>query len=128
MQWVVWVLPIVIAGALFYIFNATSPNGIGPGGVLITFVLIYALCLNIIFIFLHTGLSQLSKLAIYKTYVGQRQWNIGVKRAYYIASILAFAPVLLLGVQSIGQLDVKDVILVVVFMALATVYIVRRVR
>ena len=48
------------------------------------------------------------------------------KSSYYIASIIAFAPVLLLAMQSVNQLTIGDVLLVVLFTGLAIFYIVRR--
>jgi hypothetical protein len=47
---------------------------------------------------------------------------------YYIASIVALAPVFLLALNSIGQLEVKDFILVIMLVGLACFYVIRRSR
>jgi len=48
------------------------------------------------------------------------------KVSYYIASIIAFMPVLLLAMQSVNQLTIRDVLLVVLFTGLAIFYVSRR--
>lgn len=51
---------------------------------------------------------------------------MGVRKAYYIASVLAFGPVLLLAMQSVGQLQPRDVILAASFLVIAIFYVVKR--
>ena len=51
---------------------------------------------------------------------------MGVRKAYYIASAVAFGPVLLLALNSVRQLRVTDILLVGVFLALAIFYISKR--
>ena len=55
-----------------------------------------------------------------------KEWRIGVRKAYYVASILAFAPVLLLGMQSVGQLQIRDIVLMIAFVSIAIFYVLKR--
>jgi hypothetical protein len=48
------------------------------------------------------------------------------RRAYYIASALAFIPVSLLAMQSLQQIKVFDVVLVAVLTSLIIFYIIKR--
>ena len=123
---VVSILPFVCLAALFVLFNVSNPVDIGPGGILFVFVLIYALFASSFFILLHFGVGIVSRLVSRTKTIDHRHWQIGVHRAYYIASALAFAPVIILAMQSVGQLQLRDVILVTVLEALAIFYIVKR--
>ncbi len=58
--------------------------------------------------------------------VEQRTWRIGVRRAYYVASILAFIPVLTLAMNSLGQLQIRDILLVITLTAVAVFYVIKR--
>jgi len=78
---------------------------------------------NLIFAILFVGMA--SKIWARRG-VNIREWRIGVKRAYYIASIVAFGPVLLLAMQSVGQLQIRDVLLVMALLVLAIFYVVKR--
>ena len=123
---VVSVLPFVCLGALFVLFNISNPVDIGPAGILLVFILIYLLFASSFFILLHFGVGVVSHLVAKTKTIDHRHWQIGVQRAYYIASALAFAPVILLAMQSVGQLQLRDVILVTILEALAIFYIVKR--
>ena len=111
---------------LFVIFNVSNPVDIGPGGILIVFVLIYLFFASCFFILLHFGINILSRYLARRKSIDHRHWQVGVRLAYYIASALAFAPVVVLAMQSVGQLQLRDVLLVTVLEVLAIFYIVKR--
>lgn len=124
-----WLLaaPVVIFGALIVVLHATDPLEIGPGGVLGVFMLIYLLALSLLFIFLHIGVSWVSRLiAKRQKNAGQREVRVGAKKAYYVASLVAFAPVLLLAMRSFAELKVIDIVLVLGLLAVVTFYILKR--
>ena len=52
--------------------------------------------------------------------------GMGAQKAYYIASVLAFAPVTLLAMQAYSQLQFTDIALVVILLAIVTFYIIKR--
>ena len=119
--------PFLFAGVLFTVLSSTDPVVIGPGGVLAVFTLVYLFCLSIVFVLLHFGVSWVSRFVLKQRDVAHVQaFSIGVRKAYYIASVLAFAPVILLAMQSFAQLRWTDVLLVVVFMLVAVFYIIKR--
>lgn len=122
----VYIIPVTVLVALFALFQMTNPVSIGPGGILFVFILIYLFVASCFFIILHFGVGLIGRLVTRHRTVEQRQWRIGVRKSYYIASIVAFAPVCFLGMQSIGQLQLRDVLLVAFLMLVAIFYVVKR--
>jgi hypothetical protein len=55
----------------------------------------------------------------------QRQ-HVTLKRSYIYGSVLALAPVLILGMRSIGRAGVYEVVLVVIFEVIACLYIAKQ--
>jgi hypothetical protein len=49
------------------------------------------------------------------------------RRAYYFSTVLAAAPVMLVGLQSVGAIGIYEFILVVVFEVIGCVYITKRI-
>ena len=119
---VIYSLPIISLGVLLFLWNSTNPAEIGPSGVFVIFVLLYLFWLGVMFILLRVVSFLIKKLV--KRSPTLRYLNGRV--AYYIASVVAFVPVLILAMQSVGQLEVRDIALVIVFASLAIFYIVRR--
>lgn len=122
-----YLIPFFALTALLLISTLTDPVSVGPGGILIVFLLVYIFWAGLFFTVLHLGLDVLSRLIIkYRRTVTVRSLQVSVRKAYYIASALAFAPVLFLAMNSLGQLQIRDVGLVLVFMLLIIFYIVKR--
>lgn len=119
-------LPLLVAAILLVIFSFASPIAIGPLGVLMVFGLLYLLFASSFFIVLHWGLMVSGQLVARRRPINPRRWRLGERRAYYIASVLAFGPVMLLALNSVGQLKLQDVTLVTVLLALAVFYISKR--
>lgn len=119
-------LPVVSALGLFLMLTYTNPLSAGPSGMLVVFLLAYLLCASILFIVLHWGVGFVTKLLSRSKKLNIREWRIGVRKAYYIASVIAFAPVLLLAMQSVGQLQARDVVLMLVFVSMAIFYVLKR--
>ena len=126
LRFIVYALPLLCVAGLFVVFNVSNPVDIGPGGILFVFILIYLTFASLFFIVLHFGVNLVSRYLSSRKTIDQRHWNIGVRRAYYIASVLAFAPVVFLAMNSVGQLQIRDVLLVTLLEVLAIFYIVKR--
>jgi len=123
---ITYALPLISAGGLFLMLSLTDPLSAGPAGMLLVFFLIYLFGASVLFIFLHVGLRLVSRLINKYSKMTIREWQLGVRKSYYIASVLAFGPVLLLAMQSVGQLQVRDVILTVAFLTIAIFYVIKR--
>lgn len=122
----VYAFPLVAVVGLAIFFSRTDPSSVGPVGILGVFVTIYLICLDLIFLLVHGGLRVLGALLAKARLAHPKAWRVGVRKAYYIASVVAFGPVFLLAVSTLGQLQVRDVALVVIFLALAVVYVLKR--
>lgn len=112
--------PFILLGAIIGVMNLISPLSAGPGGILVVFSLIYLWCLSVVFALLYAGSRFLDK-----NNIGGVQ-ALRARKAYYVASVLACFPVLLLAIISIRQIDIVSVGLVALFVGLAAFYVVRR--
>lgn len=105
----------------------TSPASAGPFGLLVIFVTAYLTFVGVISFFLF-GINRLfimvsSSLRPHKT-VHPMQF----KRAYYFSTVLAAAPVMFIGLQSVQSIGIYEVILVIIFEVVACLYVSRRMR
>lgn len=122
-----YLIPLFAVVALLFIMTSTDPVSIGPGGILVVFLLVYVFWAGLFFTVIHLGIGIASRFLIkHRKSVTVRSVQIGARKAYYIASALAFVPVLFLAMNSLGQLQFRDVALVLVFMLLIIFYIVKR--
>ena len=122
----IYIIPVASVVTVFALFQSTDPVSIGPGGILAVFILLYLFFVSFLFILLHFGAGIAGKVLLSRKTVEQRQWYIGVRKSYYIASIIAFAPVCFLAMQSIGQLQIRDITLVMLLTIVAIFYVVKR--
>lgn len=113
---------LVVLIALLY---TTTPATIGPLGLLLVFIMIYTLVLGALTFFVF-GLSRLGTRLSSVLSLSRPLRPLTLKRAYYYCSVIALAPVMLLGMQSVGAIGVYEVVLVVLFTIIACVYIARR--
>lgn len=110
----------MMAGTLFagavagvvVLMNNYTPLEIGPNGILFFFLLLYILFF-LVSVALLSGLAKVLKRAA------------PGRKLVYLASALSFAPVLLLALSTISQLQVQDIVLVVIFELLAIFYVSR---
>ncbi len=116
---------VIAAIALVFLLNQTTPNQAGPLGVLIIFFLMYVVALGGVTFVLHGGSRLIAKLSASLT-VKRPFRIISLKQSYYYASIIALAPVMLIGMQSVSGINIYDILLVVFFVAIGVVYISRR--
>lgn len=119
-NYVIYLTPFLSGAVLFFMLTIASPLAVGPAGILIVFGLLYALIFSTLY-----GLMLLTSTVV------QKFTSVGFpsrRKIYYMISIIAFGPVFLLALNSIGQLDTKDFILVVLFLIIACFYVSRRVR
>lgn len=112
---------------LLGILNAVDPVSAGPVGILVVFIIIYLIVASLLFTILHLGVRVVSAQIVKRNKrVTVRAYRLGVRKAYYIASAVAFGPVLLLALNSVRQLKLTDILLVGAFLVLAIFYINKR--
>jgi hypothetical protein len=120
------VLVLILSGVLLWaLLHLTTPTSVGPMGVLVVFVLLY-----IIFLCIFTGLVSLVSYTVsllLRNSIRTRPIKpISYKKAYYLGSVLALAPVLLFGMQSLGKIGFLEFGLVVMFIVLGCVLVIKR--
>ncbi|HEU4715393.1 MAG TPA: hypothetical protein VFS14_01030 [Candidatus Saccharimonadales bacterium] len=113
---------------LAVLLQTTTPATIGPLGILFVFILLYVSVLGVL-TFLLFGCSRIiAKLASSIIVRKSTIQPLTLGRAYYYSSVLALAPVLFIGMQSVGEVSIYDVVLVVLFVVIACIYIAKRTR
>lgn len=105
------------------LLQSTSPSTIHPLGILFVFVLFYIAALGVLTFFMF-WLSRLLAKAGPRTHLAARPMT--ARQAYYYGSVIALAPVLLVGMRSIGRGTAWDFVLVVLFEIIACFYIAKR--
>lgn len=123
------ILVLIGLGAIISIFGVmqvTAPATIHPAGLLGFFVLLYIVSLVTITI----GLMFVTKLtkAVIKIARPDRYSPemMTYSRAYMYSTMLAFAPVILIAMRSVGAFGAGDIALVIVLELLACFYVWRR--
>ncbi len=105
----------------------TSPATAGPFGLLVIFITAYLTFVGLISFFLF-GINRLIIMVSSGMTVRKPLRAMEFKRAYYYSTVLAAAPVLLIGLQSVTSIGFYEVILVVIFEVVACVYVSKRMR
>jgi hypothetical protein len=103
---------------LAVVFHTTTPLSAGPLGILIVFIVAYALCVALFFLLISTIASVLRRLDKVK--------GLSTRRIYYVASVLGFVPVLYLTLSAMGGVTFWGVSLIFVFVGLSLFYVLRR--
>jgi hypothetical protein len=110
---------------LAILLTLTTPNQVGPVGVLVFFALIYIISLGI-FVGLVYLFSSASTFLFKKSISTRPVKRLSTKKLYYVSSILAFAPVLLLAIQSFGGIGFLELALVLLFETIGVFLILKR--
>lgn len=123
----IYTMPLWLFLILLALMSWVDPVTAGPAGILAVFVIIYLIIASLLFTVLHLGVRVVSaRIAARGSSVTTRAYRVSVRKSYYIASAVAFGPVLLLALNSVRQLRPTDILLVGVFLGLAIFYISKR--
>lgn len=118
----IYSLPIICIALLAIIINTTDPS-VNVASILLVFLLLYVLLVSAIYIVLRLFRHWMS-LVNHKNMPVRSKMS--QRRAYYIASALAFIPVCLLALQSLNQVRWLDLVLVLLLSSLVVFYIFKR--
>lgn len=106
---------------VIFIVATTSPIALGPAGMLAAFGIFY-----VWFFALFMGGAQVTR-ALRSQHIPEEEGQRFITgRAVMLSAAWAFAPLIMLALKSIGQLDAISFSLVIIFEVLASVYIIRR--
>lgn len=102
------------------LMQSTTPSSIHPMGLLAVFFLLYVLALGMLTFFIYA----LGKILMSIRRSSPIKWT--VRRAYTFATVIAFIPVMMVGMLSIGRLNVYDMILILTFGGISCFYVARQ--
>ena len=112
---------------LALVLTLTSPATAGPFGLLILFISAYLSFVGVISFFLF-GVNRLIIMVSQGMTVRKPLRPMLFRRAYYFSTVLAAAPVMLIGLQSVNSIGIYEVLLVVIFEVVACVYVGRQMK
>ena len=105
---------------LISLMNAFSPDQFVPIGALTIFLLIYVVCFALSFV-IYSLFAGLFSMLITKRLVTSDSY-----RVYFYLAIISMAPVVMLAIQSIRDITVAEISLIMLFCILICFYISRR--
>lgn len=112
---------------LAVLLNVTSPTTIGPFGILIVFILGYTSSLGVVAYFIYTFSRLISHFSSAFT-IKRPMIPMTFRVAYYYSTVIAAAPIMLIGLQSVGAVGFYEVVLVGLFAVIGCIYITKRIR
>lgn len=125
---ILFVLFVASLGSLVVLFNVTSPSSAGPSGVMVAFFCLYIIFLSITVFAITYGTKLIHWLIkIFRFGSESTQQNtLSASKTYYYSSMVAFAPTILLGLQSVGGVNWYEALLVLAFVVMSCFYIAKR--
>src|SRR5688572_24237554 len=114
----IYLAPILSMLLLGVVLNVTNPLQAGPPVILLVFVLIYLLVLSVMVAVSH------AVGAIIKMLRPQKPFSL--RRWYYVLSVASLGPVFFVALNTLGQLEIIEVLLITVLIALGCFYVLRR--
>jgi hypothetical protein len=126
LQRAIAIITVVSLCLLTLMLVTTTPASAGPFGLLLIFISAYLTCLGLVSFFLY-GMSRIIVYASAGFALRRPMQRLPFRRAYYYSTILAAAPVMLVGLQSVGAVGFYELALVVVFEVIGCVYITKRI-
>lgn len=124
---IVAIITVISLCLLALLLNITTPATIGPIGILAVFIFGYLSSLGVVTYLIFWGSRLFVHLGTAFT-IKKPLSPISFKVAYYYSTILAAAPVMLIGFQSVGSNGVYEFLLVMLFVVIGWVYITKRIR
>lgn len=112
---------------LAILLNVTAPTTVGPFGILTVFILGYLSSLGVMTYFIYSTSRIIAHLSSAFT-VKKPLQAMPFRLAYYYSTVIAAAPIMLIGLQSVGSIGVYEFILVLLLVVIGCVYITKRVR
>lgn len=124
---VVTIITSISAIILALILTTTAPGSAGPFWLLLLFVSAYVTFVGAISAIIY-GTRRLMVIVLQGTPRSVPLRPLPFRRAYHFAVPLAAAPVMLIGLQSVSPIGLREFILVTIFEVIACIYVSKRIR
>lgn len=112
---------------LSLMLTTTSPAAAGPFGLLVIFISAYLTFVGVVSFFLF-GMNRFIRMVSANITLPRPVGKMTFKRAYYFSTVLAAAPVMLIGLQSVQNIGFYEVGLVALFEVIACIYVGRQTK
>ena len=122
------VCSLVSVASLVCLLSITKPSTVGPFGILLVFVFMYMSALGMLILLLLGVNRVIIRIAALLVVVKKPIMPLTLRRSYYYASVLALAPVMFIGMQSVGEVGFYDIVLISIFVVVACMYISKRIN
>lgn len=122
---IVVVITIVSLCLLIFLVNTSTPTGIGPFGILAVFMSAYLSLLGVMTFFIFSVSKLTAHLSTAFT-VRKPILALSFKKSYYYSTVFAAAPIMLIGLQSVGSISPYELALVALFVVIGCIYITKR--
>lgn len=119
------VVGILASIGLSYVLTSTAPAQAGAVAVLAVFLLSYIVSVVVLTFFIFLS-HQLLRRLLYSDRTGYASDRVSMRKSYYYASIVALAPVLLVGLRSVGRGGALELALVLILLAIGCLYVSRQ--
>jgi hypothetical protein len=107
---------------LALLLNITSPSSAGPLGILVIFICAYFLLIGVITYFVYWTSRIVAHLSV--VFMARKPIiRLNFRRSYYFSTVISAAPIMLVGLQSVGAGSVYGFILVVIFEIIGCLFI-----
>lgn len=126
LQRVIALITLVSLCLLILMLVFTTPASAGPFGLLVIFISAYLTALGSISFFLY-GINRILTYAVSGFTLKKPIQPFSFRRAYYYSTVLAAAPVMLIGLQSVGSIGVYELLLVILFEVIGCIYVTKRI-
>lgn len=120
------ILTLVSLCLLIILLNIFTPATAGPFGILVIFVLVYLSSFGLMTFFLF-GISRVIAQVSTVFIIKKPLPSLTMRRSYFFSSILSVAPVMLIGLKSVGAAGIYGYLLIVIFVAIGCLYISKRI-
>lgn len=107
------------------ILNATNPSSAGPFGILAFFVCLYVLFICLTYVVFLTSERIAARFFNFKNSRNNSR-NESKYKTYYYSTVISLAPVIYVGMQSMGDVGIFEILLLGVFELLACFFIHKR--
>lgn len=121
------IITIISLCLLGVLLNTTAPATAGPFGILAIFIFAYLSSLGVMTYFLYSTSRIISHLGSAFT-VKSPLDAMSFRMAYYYSTVLAAAPIMLIGLQSVGSIGLYEFVLVLLFTVIGCIYVTKRIH
>jgi hypothetical protein len=119
------IMGVIAAIVLLFFVTITTPTQAGPLGILVVFLCLYIIIFSGLTFLIYGSQRLIVKLS--SPFTARKPLHpITLSKSYYFSSVLSLAPVMLIGMQSVGGIGVYELVLGVLFVAIGCVYIAKR--